>query len=142
MHTTAFWITLERKLLAGLPFALSDRQSGIFGVLHALHSMATLLLMCDGRDLGTAVGERPPGPGIETAWREYVPAASSAEIREFFEPNLYLYDAYSGGIGFSEPLYRVHNLLFCAHPRTDRRLPVRSGMPLVRRSHRRESRMR
>jgi DEAD/DEAH box helicase domain-containing protein len=31
MHTTAFWITLERELLAGLPFALSDRQSGIFG---------------------------------------------------------------------------------------------------------------
>ena len=24
--------------------------------------------------------------------------------REYFEPNLYLYDAYPGGIGFSEPL--------------------------------------
>ena len=24
--------------------------------------------------------------------------------KEFFEPNLYLYDAYPGGIGFSEPL--------------------------------------
>jgi len=30
---------------------------------------------------------------------------------EFFEPNLYLYDAYPGGIGFSEPLFRVHDLL-------------------------------
>ena len=63
MHTTAFWITLERKLLADLPFALSERQSGIFGLLHALESMATLLLMCDRRDLGTAVGERPASPG-------------------------------------------------------------------------------
>ncbi|MGA6961668.1 MAG: DEAD/DEAH box helicase, partial [Candidatus Acidiferrales bacterium] len=58
MHTTAFWITLDRKLLADLPYALSDRQTGIFGLLYAMASMATLLLMCDGRDLGTAVGER------------------------------------------------------------------------------------
>ena len=31
---------------------------------------------------------------------------------EFFEPTLYLYDAYPGGIGFSEPLYHsCHELL-------------------------------
>jgi DEAD/DEAH box helicase domain-containing protein len=114
MHTTAFWITLERKLLVELPFALSDRQSGIFGMLHALESMATLLLMCDRRDLGTAVGERPVGPGGETEWQDAAPsmtAGKSEEIKELFEPNLYLYDAYPGGIGFSEPLYRVHDLL-------------------------------
>jgi len=112
MHTTAFWITLEHPLLASLPFALSDRQSGIFGLLHALESMATLLLMCDKRDLGTAVGERPPSPGVETEWHEYTAATDDpARMKEFFEPNLYLYDAYPGGIGFSEPLYRVHDLL-------------------------------
>jgi len=32
--------------------------------------------------------------------------------KEFFEPNLHLFDAYPGGIGFSEPLYRAHELLF------------------------------
>ena len=117
MHTTAFWITLERKLLTELPFALSDRQSGIFGMLHALESMATLLLMCDRRDLGTAVGERPADPGVETEWQDAADSAmematgKSGEIKELFEPNLYLYDAYPGGIGFSEPLYRVHDLL-------------------------------
>jgi DEAD/DEAH box helicase domain-containing protein len=36
---------------------------------------------------------------------------SSQESKEFFEPNLYLYDAYPGGIGFSEPLFRAHELL-------------------------------
>src|SRR5579862_7482039 len=71
MHTTAFWLKLDRELLEGLPFALSDRQSGIFGLLYALESMAALLLMCDRRDLGTAVGERPPSAGIETEWREF-----------------------------------------------------------------------
>ena len=111
-HTTAFWITLERRLLEELPFALSDRQTGILGLLYALESMASLLLMCDRRDLGTAVGERPASPGIETEWQEFSSAASDpSEMKEFFEPNLYLYDAYPGGIGFSEPLYRVHDLL-------------------------------
>jgi DEAD/DEAH box helicase domain-containing protein len=111
-HTTAFWITLERTLLENLPFALSDRQTGIFGLLYALESMATLLLMCDRRDLGTAVGERPPSPGIETEWQEFTTATNDpSEMNEFFEPNLYLFDAYPGGIGFSEPLYRVHDLL-------------------------------
>ena len=112
MHTTAFWITLDRDLLASLPFPLSDRQSGIFGLLYALESMAALLLMCDRRDLGTAVGERPPSAGVETEWQEFTGSIRDiAETKEFFEPNLYIYDAYPGGIGFSEPLYRVHDLL-------------------------------
>jgi DEAD/DEAH box helicase domain-containing protein len=113
MHTTSYWITLERPLLDSLPFSVSERQSGMFGLLHALESVATLLLMCDGRDLGTAIGEKPPSPGAES--EEFAPVrmedAVSAQAKEFFEPNLYLYDAYPGGIGFSEPLYHSHDLL-------------------------------
>jgi DEAD/DEAH box helicase domain-containing protein len=147
MHTTAYWITLERPLLNSLPFSVSERQSGMFGLLHALESVATLLLMCDGRDLGTAIGERPPDPApistdqqssvASVGARHAVPAcADTANVvghgmpythegaaptrmedvigsnaKEFFEPNLYLFDAYPGGIGFSEPLFRVHQLL-------------------------------
>jgi len=130
MHTTAYWITLERPLLESLPFTVSERQSGMFGLLHALESVATLLLMCDRRDLGTAIGERPPAADsecasdVEAAQRAAplqgttenfdaspLEDATSTNVREFFEPNLYLYDAYPGGIGFSEPLFRTHDLL-------------------------------
>ena len=113
MHTTSYWITLERPLLESLPFSISERQSGMFGLLHALESVATLLLMCDRRDLGTAIGERPPAPGSEEepAAAMRMEDAISSNTREFFEPNLYLYDAYPGGIGFSEPLFRAHDLL-------------------------------
>jgi DEAD/DEAH box helicase domain-containing protein len=130
MHTTAFWITLERSLLAALPFALSERESGIFGLLYALESMATLLLMCDRRDLGTAVGERPPSPGVETEWHEYTVATDDpTKINEFFEPNLYLYDAYPGGIGFSEPLFRAHDLLLRRTRELIAGCPCDSGCP-------------
>jgi DEAD/DEAH box helicase domain-containing protein len=150
MHTTSYWVTLERPLLNSLPFTVSERQSGMFGLLYALESVATLLLMCDRRDLGTAIGERPPSPSttsfeacvgaqLSPAERKnpapllgaienseatvtnpnesdhFTPTrfedAIGANPKEFFEPNLYLYDAYPGGIGFSEPLFRAHHLL-------------------------------
>jgi DEAD/DEAH box helicase domain-containing protein len=127
MHTTSYWITLHRPLLESLPFRVSERQSGMFGLLHALESVATLLLMCDRRDLGTAIGERPPDaagagqtgmsvlPIDASGSNEFAPTrmrdAISTNAKEFFEPNLYLYDAYPGGIGFSEPLFRTHELL-------------------------------
>jgi len=113
MHTTSYWLTLERALVESLPFSISERQSGMFGLLHAMESVATLLLMCDGRDLGTAIGEKPPKPGAEG--EEFAPVSMEDAMQrtttEFFEPNLYLFDAYPGGIGFSEPLYRAHELL-------------------------------
>ncbi|HEV1993423.1 MAG TPA: DEAD/DEAH box helicase [Candidatus Acidoferrum sp.] len=130
MHTTSYWITLERPLLESLPFTVSERQSGMFGLLHALESVATLLLMCDRRDLGTAIGERPPFADSESTSPlvgaqhaaphpdtidNFTPSrlgdALTANAKEFFEPNLYLFDAYPGGIGFSEPLFRTHALL-------------------------------
>src|SRR5208282_4303731 len=106
MHTTSYWITLERALLESLPYSISERQSGMFGLLHALESVATLLLMCDGRDLGTAIGERPPAAESEeaialTETRDLKANARNPWMtgeKEFYEPNLYLFDAYPGGI--------------------------------------------
>jgi DEAD/DEAH box helicase domain-containing protein len=106
MHTTSFWLTLTHTMLADLPFSLSERQNGIFALLYVLGSIATLLMMCDRRDLGTAVGERPPSAATEIKWEDFAGPANPGESKDFFEPNLYIYDAYPGGIGFSEPLYR------------------------------------
>ena len=131
MHTTSYWITLGRPLLESLPYSISERQSGMFGLLHALETVATLLLMCDGRDLGTAIGERSPTPGMEA--EEMMPVrredAAGANAKEFFEPNLYLFDAYPGGIGFSEPLFRAHDLLVQKTRELIRACPCEAGCP-------------
>jgi DEAD/DEAH box helicase domain-containing protein len=128
MHTTAFWLTLGHSLLAELPFTLSERQNGIFGLLYALGSMAALLLMCDRRDLGTAVGERPPSAASDINWEDFA-APRTSDVTEFFEPNLYLYDAYPGGIGFSEPLYRISNLLLERTRELISACPCENGCP-------------
>ena len=137
MHTTSYWITLERALLESLSYTISERQSGMFGLLHALESVATLLLMCDGRDLGTAIGERPPAADFEETVALTETGNLKANARnpwmsgekEFYEPNLYLFDAYPGGIGFSEPLFRAHELLVHKTRELIRACPCEQGCP-------------
>jgi DEAD/DEAH box helicase domain-containing protein len=111
MHTTAFWITLSQELLAALPFSIAEKQDGMFGLLQALESIACLLLMCDQRDLGMTIGEGAPPDASVVEWPEKPAQGKPGELEEFFKPTLYLYDAYPGGIGLSEPLYRIHSRL-------------------------------
>ena len=90
MHTTAFWLHFPAAFLARFTdFTPTEKQSGITGLGNALRTVAALLLMCDPRDLGVALSEEISG-GLEV-----------------FEPNLYLYDMYPGGVGQSAPLYRL-----------------------------------
>ena len=105
MHTTAFWLTLPQPLLEAMPYSRDDRLNGVQGLGHALQAIGTLLMMCDARDLGVAVGENLAiAEDVETS-----PAASArpSVYTKIFEPNIYLYDKYPGGIGFSEPLFRL-----------------------------------
>ncbi len=89
MHTTSFWLHFPAAFLAGLgDYTPTERQSGISGLGNALRTVAALLLMCDPRDLGVALSEDVEGVQV-------------------FEPNLYLYDAYPGGVGLSAPLFRL-----------------------------------
>jgi DEAD/DEAH box helicase domain-containing protein len=103
----------------------------MFGLLHAMKSVATLLLMCDGRDLGTALGERPPSPDSDSEGLTplRMEDAVGTNAREFFEANLYLYDAYPGGIGFSEPLFRAHQMLIEQTRELIRACPCPGGCP-------------
>jgi DEAD/DEAH box helicase domain-containing protein len=95
MHTTAFWLHFDAPFLTALDqYTPTERQNGLTGLGNAFRTIASLLLMCDPRDLGVALTEEIAG--TLTAW----------------EPNLYLYDSYSGGIGLSAPLYRLSDRLF------------------------------
>jgi DEAD/DEAH box helicase domain-containing protein len=88
MHTTAYWLTLSDGAVAGM--GRDQLQAALMGLSNAMGIVATVLLMCDRRDLRTAVEVRSPHTGA---------------------PTVFLYEAYPGGVGFSARLYRMHETL-------------------------------
>ncbi|MSV35421.1 MAG: DEAD/DEAH box helicase [Bryobacterales bacterium] len=94
MHTTAFWLHFPEAFLAKFPdLTPTEKQSGLVALGALLRTIGALRVMCDPRDLGVSITEAIVG-GLKT-----------------FEPNLYLYDNYPGGIGQSAPLFKMRRKL-------------------------------
>ncbi|HEY7510143.1 MAG TPA: DUF1998 domain-containing protein, partial [Vicinamibacteria bacterium] len=113
MHTTSYWLTVPRPVMAALPYSFEERRDGVVALSYTLGQMAALFLMCDRHDLGVAVGDNGQGEarverGLRlVASRGEPPPASGQD----YEPNVFIYDNYPGGIGLSEPLYHLHGRL-------------------------------
>jgi DEAD/DEAH box helicase domain-containing protein len=105
MHTTAYWLTVPKRVMAALPYASDDRRDGVVGLSFAMRQVAQLLLMCDRQDIGISIGSGEQGDETDLT-RIGIPSKLSEE------PRIFIYDNYPGGIGFSEPLFQMHeNLL-------------------------------
>jgi DEAD/DEAH box helicase domain-containing protein len=109
MHTTAYWLTLSRELMAGLPFASDDRRDGVVGLSFAMRQIAQLLLMCDRQDIGVSIGNGDESAPVDDPSRAVTRSGLPASLPE--EPRIFIYDNYPGGIGFSEPLFAMHRSL-------------------------------
>ena len=122
MHTTAYWLTLPRALVDSLPFAGDDRRDGIVGLGFALRQVAQLLLMCDRHDIGLTIH------GEEGRLAHPTPSGP-AGVAHGEEPTLFIYDNYPGGIGFSEPLFGLHDRLLGDTRALIERCPCEAGCP-------------
>ena len=114
MHTTSYWLTIPRELMATLPFGGEERRDGVVALSYTLGQMAALFLMCDRHDLGVARGRQRPGRGPHRA--RHAPAgdgagAGAAARATTTSRTSSSTTAYPGGIGLSEPLYRLHGRL-------------------------------
>jgi len=87
MHTTSYWITIPRPVFEALPYSPTERLNGLHGLAYALANLSCVFLMCDRRDIGSAVEA-----GIDDPT---------------FHPTIFLYDNFPGGIGLSRPLYEI-----------------------------------
>jgi DEAD/DEAH box helicase domain-containing protein len=105
MHTTAYWLTIPAGVLSVLPYAADDRRDGIVGLAFAVRQIAQLLLMCDGHDIGISIGSEDDVRNAECGTR-----TAESDVR------IFVYDNYPGGIGFSKPLFDMHEDLL-AHTR-------------------------
>jgi DEAD/DEAH box helicase domain-containing protein len=103
MHTTSFWLTIPRELMTALPFDRDDCRDGIVGLAFAMGQVAQLLLMCDRHDIGISIGSAEASGETKSLGRW----GASSEAIDADHPRIFVYDNYPGGIGFSQPLFRM-----------------------------------
>ena len=117
LQTTAVWWQLTQGVLDEAFPSRQDALDGFLGAAYALHTVAQVSVMAEGRDLQKTVGSGDSawftsrdGQG-RGQWREGERATSPANAASF-NPTVYLYDNHPGGIGLSEPLFQsAHQLL-------------------------------
>lgn len=135
-HTTSYWMTFKKELLGRLPYHRLETIDGVLGLGYALHSVAALHLMCDPHDLNRCVGDRGAkwflrlsrgSKGIYSAFDS--PEEIPKEKLDLFEPTLFLYDNYPGGIGFSHQLFDDTRTLVEKTQRLISRCGCRCGCP-------------
>ncbi|WP_346949270.1 DEAD/DEAH box helicase [Dyella sp.] len=110
LHTTSVWWALAQRTLDDAFERRQDALDGFLAASTALHTVATVAVMAEGRDLQKAVGSGdgawfavPDSSGharVHTGWGEEVQDPHAP-----FIPTLYLYDAFPGGVGLSAPLF-------------------------------------
>jgi len=123
MHTSSYWLTIPSSIMAALPFGGDDRRDGVIGLAFAMRNVAQLLLMCDRHDIGLSIDGGALDRSTKTGGAAGVPAALAAE------PNVFIYDNYPGGIGFSRPLFDMHTRLLQQTRELVGSCPCESGCP-------------
>jgi DEAD/DEAH box helicase domain-containing protein len=85
-----------------------------------MRQVAQLLLMCDRHDIGISIDT---GEQVQPSDRR------PPEISANQDTKLFIYDNYPGGIGFSEPLFRLHLELLTSTRRLIAECECESGCP-------------
>ena len=111
MHTTAFWLHFPMEFLASLPYTTTEQRDGLHGLGTVLRTVGAVLLMCDTRDLGVSTLNSQNGP------------------EALLDPELFLYDNFPGGIGQSEPLFRLREALTSKALNLLEACPCKAGCP-------------
>jgi DEAD/DEAH box helicase domain-containing protein len=104
MHTTATWLTVPNAVINKV--GREAAVDALRGLGCALHTMATLRMMCASRDIGLTVDEPEEGG-----------------------PRLYLYDNIPGGIGFAERLFQLNAQLLAGAKELIARCSCSKGCP-------------
>jgi DEAD/DEAH box helicase domain-containing protein len=145
MHTTSYWLTIPSATMAMLPYAADDRRDGVVGLAYAIRQVAQLFLMCDRHDIGISIDMESASTRIEPPPPEVtLPATAAAGATGFQErnppvnpvvdhvsksPQIFIYDNYPGGIGFSAPLFRMHHELLSGTRRLIADCECENGCP-------------
>jgi DEAD/DEAH box helicase domain-containing protein len=96
LHTSSIWLTVPEAVVQAQPWARPEVIDALRGFGHALHTVASVSLMVDPRDLGHTLGDKKdcdaaPSKGVSSA--------------PGFDPTVFVYDRMPGGVGLAPRLY-------------------------------------
>jgi DEAD/DEAH box helicase domain-containing protein len=77
------------------PWSRPEVIDALRGLAHALHTVASVSLMVDPRDIGHTLGDRKSADS----------APSKGQTGPGFDPTLFLYDRMPGGVGLAPRLF-------------------------------------
>jgi len=132
MHTTAYWLTIPSEIFQLLPFSTEQKINGLFGLAYLLHHVSPLFMMCDLRDVGVSIGDNSTGKSVPP---RDIPAKIIREEDQpdftdiEFEPNIFIYDNFPGGIGLSPSLFELEKELLRQCLKTITSCPCQEGCP-------------
>lgn len=106
--TQALWFDLPQKAINSIAGAGLDLAGGLHATEHAAISMLPLFALCDRNDIG----------GVSTPFHIDTGKAQ-----------IFIYDAYPGGIGIAEKGFEMINELWPATLKTIAECPCRDGCP-------------
>jgi DEAD/DEAH box helicase domain-containing protein len=138
MHTTSYWFTIPRNLLDGLPYTQAEIIDGLAGLAYGLYHLSAMVLMADTRDIDRCIGDKSgqwfvrhgkSGRFITASPLEGQADAKSGTLIDAFDPTVFIFDAYPGGIGFSSLLYDQHKGLLEGVRRLVGTCPCSHGCP-------------
>ncbi len=132
MHTTAYWLTIPADIFQSLSFSSEEKINGLFGLAYLLHNVSPLFMMCDLHDVGVSIGDNSTGKSIPP--RDIrLKISPEEQLQDFsdvaFEPNIFIYDNYPGGIGLSPSLFDLEKTLLEHSQKTIQACPCKEGCP-------------
>jgi DEAD/DEAH box helicase domain-containing protein len=127
LHTTAFWLTIPDGIAAGAVSGRSAAIDGLRGIGVALETVSTLALMCDPRDLGSALGDAAAED--ESGANVRLPQKERGGPRPGYRPTLFLYEHVPGGTGLAERIWEQRDALLTQTRRMIESCPCPAGCP-------------
>ena len=136
MQTTGYWFAIKEELTDSLDFTRAEIIDGIMGIANVTQNIASFVLMCDTQDIGVSVGDRSCEWFVKRGAGEYRVRGKGEDNKalkldsiDVFEPAIYLYDNYPGGIGFSPVLFKEHSGLLTKSKRHIENCSCLDGCP-------------
>jgi DEAD/DEAH box helicase domain-containing protein len=134
MHTTSYWCTIPWDLLDFLQLTREEIIDGLTGLAYCLHHISAMLVMADIRDIDRCIGDKSGEWFVRYGKDRRVITVSPDQpmnvMENAYDPTVFIFDAYPGGIGFSDHLFERHDELIQAARSLISSCPCEHGCPM------------